>query len=104
MVLHVLQFSFYLIKLRILRQKVSLIIYCIANFSFSLQLYERYFIDSLKLINFILISGIVCQLSDVNYGHPLSNVTNKQKVNFLLKTRQKFENRVNAYQLILKFK
>ena len=45
--------------------------YFIANFSFALQLHERYFIDRSKTLNFILMPGIVCQLLDVNYGHPL---------------------------------
>ena len=67
----VLHFSLYLIKMRIPGQQVSLIIYFNANFSFSLQLYERYFMDRFKTLNFFLISGIVCQLSDVNYGHSL---------------------------------
>ena len=67
-------------------QNVSLIIYFIANFSFSLQLYERYFIDRSKTLNFILIP--VCQLSDVNYGHPLYNTT-YQKVHFHLKNKTK---------------
>ena len=57
--------------MRILGQKVSLIIYFIANFSFSVPLYERYFIDHSKILNFVLIPGLFCQLSDVNYGHPL---------------------------------
>ena len=56
--------------MRIPRQKVFLIIYFIANFSLSLQLYERYFIDRSKTLSFILIPGIVYQLLDVNYGHP----------------------------------
>ena len=69
-----LHFSLYLIKMRIPGQKVSLIIYFIANFSvcvFFLQLYKRYFIDRSRTLNFILIPDIVCELSDVNYGHPL---------------------------------
>ena len=45
----------------------------VADFSFSLQLSERYFIGLAKTLNFILISGIVYQLLDVNHGHPLSN-------------------------------
>ena len=71
MVLHVLHFSLYRMKMRIPEQKVSLIMYFISNFSFALQLYERYFIDRSKLLNFILIPCIVCQLADFNYGHPL---------------------------------
>ena len=71
MVLHVLQFSLYLIKIRIPGQNVSLIICFVANFSFSLQFYEIYFIDRSKTLIFIIIPGIVCQLLDVNYGHPL---------------------------------
>ena len=69
--LHVLQFTLYLIKIRIPGQNVSLIIYFIADFSFTLQLYERYIIDRSKTLHFTLISGIVGQLSDVKYGHPL---------------------------------
>ena len=69
--LHVLQFSLYFINFSIPGQKVSLIIYFIVNFSYFLQLYEIYFIIRSKTLNFILIPGIACQLSDVNYGHPL---------------------------------
>ena len=47
------------------------IMYFISNFSFALQLYERYFIDRSKTLNFILIPDIVCQLADFNYGHSL---------------------------------
>ena len=60
--LRVLHFPLYLIKMRIPGQTVSLIIYFIANFSFSLQLYERYFIDRSKALNFVLIPEIVWQL------------------------------------------
>ena len=65
-----LPFSLYLIKRRISGPKVSHIILFLANFSFSLQLYEIYFIDRSKTLNFILIPGIVCKLSDIYYGHP----------------------------------
>ena len=58
-------------KMRIPGQTVSLIMYFIFNFSFALQLYERYFIDRSKILNFILIPGIVCQSADFNYGHHL---------------------------------
>ena len=57
--------------MRIPGQNVSLMIYSIAKFNFSLQLYKIYFIDRSKTLNFILILGIVCQLLDANYGHPL---------------------------------
>ena len=57
--------------MRIPGQKLSLTIYFIVNVSFALQLYERYFIDRSKTLNFSLIPGIVCQLSAVNYGHSL---------------------------------
>ena len=87
--------------MRIPGKNVSLVIYFIANFSFLCILYERYFIDRSKTLRFVLIPGIVCQLSDINYGQPLQNVT-YQKVHFHLKTRQSFENHVDVYQLILK--
>ena len=74
--------------MRIPGQTVSLTIYFIANFSFSLQLHERYFINRSKTLNFILIPNIGCQLSDVNYGHSLYNVTH-QKVHFHLKKQDK---------------
>ena len=38
------------------------------NFSFSLQLSERHFIDISKKINFILISDIICQERTL-HGH-----------------------------------
>ena len=57
--------------MRIPGQNVSLMIHFIVNFSFSLQFYERYFIDRYKALNFVLIPEIVWQLSDANYGHPL---------------------------------
>ena len=66
-----LQFLLYIIKMRIPGQNVSLIIYFIANFNFSLQLYGRYFIGRSKTLNFILIPGIICHLSDVNYSHTM---------------------------------
>ena len=53
MVLHVLHFSLYRMKMRIPGQTVSLIMYFISNFSFALQLYERYFIDRSQTLNFI---------------------------------------------------
>ena len=42
-------------------QIVPLIIYGMTNFSFSLQLSERHFIVLSNTLNFILISGIICQ-------------------------------------------
>ena len=102
MLLRVLQFSLYLIKMRIPGQKVSLTIYLIANFSFSLQLYERYFINRSKTLNFILIPNIGCQLSDVNYGYSLQNVT-YQKVHFHLKNKTKLWKYVDSYQFTLNF-
>ena len=49
------------IKSGITRQIVSLIIYVVTNFSFSLQLSERHFIGLSKYLNVILIAGIICQ-------------------------------------------
>ena len=57
-------------KMKIPDQTVSLIIYFVFNISFSLQLSEGYFIGLSKTLNFIIISGIVCQLLDVDHGHP----------------------------------
>ena len=57
--------------MRIPGQKVSFIIFFIGSFSFSLQLYERCFIDRSKTLHVIPIPGIVCQLSAVKYGLPL---------------------------------
>ena len=64
-------FLLYLIEMRIPGQTVSLIIDFIAHFSFSLQIYEKYLTGRSKTLNFILIPSILCQLSDVDYGHPL---------------------------------
>ena len=53
-------FILYAIKSSIIGQIVSLI-HVMTNFSFSLQLPERHFIGLSKNLNFILISGIICQ-------------------------------------------
>ena len=71
-------------KMRIPGQTVSLIMYFVSNFSFAFQLYERYFIDRSKTLNFILIPGIVCQLADFNYGHPCKILHIKRSI-FTLK-------------------
>ena len=64
-------------------QIVSLVIYFMANFSFSLQLSEIHFIDLSKTLNFILIFGAVCQEPGVNHDHTQLNVP-YQKAHFHL--------------------
>ena len=73
---------------------VSLVIYIIANFSVSLQLSERYYIILSLTSNFIIISGMVCQLLGAYHGIPLKNVTYKNN-------NISFANNVNAYEFIL---
>ena len=67
--LRVQLFILYSIKFCITEQIGSLIIYALANFSFSSQLSERHFIGLSKTLNFILILGIVCLEPGVNNGH-----------------------------------
>ena len=55
-----------------------------ANFTFSLQLSERHFIDLPKPLNFILIVGIVCQEPGVIHGHTSVNCNVIKKVHFHL--------------------
>ena len=54
-------FILYAIKSGIIGQIVPLIIYVETYFSFSLQSSERQFFGLSKNLNFILISGIICQ-------------------------------------------
>ena len=54
-------FILYAIKSGIIGQIVSLIIYIMTNFSFSLQLSEIHFIGLSKHLNFIHTSGIIGQ-------------------------------------------
>ena len=61
MVLRCNLFILYIIKSGITGQIVSLIVYVMTNFSFSLQLFERYFTGLSKKLNFILITDIICQ-------------------------------------------
>ena len=61
MVLRCNLFILYVIKSGITGQIVSLIVYVMTNFSFSLQLFERYFTSLSKKLNFILVTGIICQ-------------------------------------------
>ena len=62
-------FILYAIKSSIIVQIVSLIIYVMTHFNFSLQLFERHFIGLSKYLNFILISGIICQELGVTRSH-----------------------------------
>ena len=61
-------FILYAIKSGSIGQIVSLIIHVMTNFSFSLQVSERHFICVSKNLNFILISGIICQ-EQALHGH-----------------------------------
>ena len=55
------RFILYVVKSGIMGQIVSLIIYVVTNFIFSLQLSEIHFTSLSKYSNFILISGIIFQ-------------------------------------------
>ena len=90
-------FLLYSIKSGITGQRVSLIIYVLTNFSFSLQLSEIHFIDLSKTLNFILISGAVCQEPGVNHGHIPVRCNISKSPFSLNKTKLSFENNVNFY-------
>ena len=61
-------FILYAVKYGTTGQIVSLIIYGMTNFSFSLQLSERHFIGLSKTLYFIIISCIICQERSL-HGH-----------------------------------
>ena len=66
-------------KSGIIGQIISLIIYVMTNFSFSLQLSERHFTGISKHLNFILISGIICPERAL-HGHASVNCNCKKSV------------------------